>query len=280
LQENESMPTRVSAIIIARDEAHCIAGCLDSLVSVADEIIVVDSGSTDGTPDIARSYGAQVHHADWPGFGAQKNRALSLATGDWVLSIDADERVTPSLAESIQSVIELDAAAKNGYYIRFLPTWVGKPMRYGDWGGKRHLRFFRRDCARFTNDCIHERVLCNAPHGMLNGIMLHHTITSEDQAIEKCRYYAELSAMRLHKRGKGGTRPACIHAGWTLFRGLVLKAGVLDGIAGWKVAIACTRGTWLRYRIAGRLAKSTAAPKDNAHVGDTAKWLKNSMPFL
>jgi glycosyltransferase involved in cell wall biosynthesis len=247
----ESAP-RLSAILIVRDEAHCLERCLRSVRPIADEIIVLDSGSTDKTVAIAQSFGASVEITDWPGYGPQKNRALNRARGEWVLAIDADEQVTPQLAASICAAVESPQPAVNGYFIRFLATWCGRPVHFGDWGRKRHLRLFRRTCARFTDALIHERVICQPRYGTLDGIMIHDTVTSEEEAIEKSRRYAELGAQSLHARGRGGLSSALIHSAWTLQRGFLLRGGFLDGTTGWKVAWATTRRTWLRYRLAGQ----------------------------
>jgi len=247
----ESAP-RLSAILIVRDEAHCLERCLRSVCPIVDEIIVLDSGSTDKTVAIAQSFGAIVEITDWPGYGPQKNRALNRARGEWVLAIDADEHVTPQLAASICAAVESPPPAVNGYFIRFLATWCGKPVHFGDWGRKRHLRLFRRTGARFTDVPVHEGVICQPPYGTLDGIMIHDTVTSEEEAIEKTRRYAELGAQGLRARGRGGLSSAVLHSTWALQRGFLLKGGFLDGAIGWKVAWATTRRTWLRYRLAGQ----------------------------
>jgi hypothetical protein len=123
-------------------------------------------------------------------------------------------------------------------------------VRFGAWACKKHLRLFRREVAHFTDAVIHERVLCPAPYGTLDGLMIHDTIASEDEAIEKSHRYAELSAHRLAREGRGGFWPALRSSAWTFVRGYLLKAGFLDGVIGWKVAIATARGAWLRYWIA------------------------------
>jgi glycosyltransferase involved in cell wall biosynthesis len=245
----ESAP-RLSAILIVRDEAHCLERCLRSVYSIADEIIVLDSGSTDNTVAVAKSFCANVEITDWPGYGPQKNRALNRARGEWVLAIDADEHVTPELANSIRKAVESPQPEVNGYFIQFLATWCGKPLRFGDWGRKEHLRLFRRTCARFTDAQVHERVECQPPYGTLDGLMIHDTIASEAEAVEKNRRYAELGAQILRARGRGGMLPAILHSIWALLRGYLLRGGFLDGVTGWKVTWASTRYTWLRYRLA------------------------------
>lgn len=259
----------LSAIVIVKNEAHCLERCLRSLAGTADEIVVLDSGSTDDTVAIARRCGARVEITDWPGFGPQKNRALERATGTWVLSLDADEHLTPELAAAIRAAVDRSADVPaggaqppNGYLIRRLATWCGKPVRFGDWADKPTLRLFRRGRARFSDDLIHERVVCEPPHATLDGLMIHDTVASDAEADDKCRRYAALSAEALAARNRGGLMPALLHGGWTLLRGYGLKGGFRDGAVGWKVAVATARGTWLRYRIAGRIlaARHRARP--------------------
>ena len=247
----ESAP-KLSAILVVRNEAHCLAKCLSSISSIADEIIVMDSGSTDETVAIARSFGAKVEVTDWPGFGPQKNRALSRARGEWVLAIDADERLTPELTASIRAAVDAPRSDVNGYLMLFVSTWCGEPVRFGDWAGKCHLRLFRRDKAQFTDARIHERVMCEPPHAKLTGVMIHDTVADESEALEKGRRYAELSAQSLAAKSRGGALPALLHGAWTFLRCYLFKGGFLDGRVGWKVASALTKGTWLRYRLAGQ----------------------------
>lgn len=123
------MPIQLSVIIIAQNEAHAIRACLES-VAWADEIIVVDSGSRDATVDICRALGAKVYTHDWPGFGPQKNRALGYANGEWVLSIDADERVTPELRAAIQNLLQQKRPAFDAYSVSRLSSYCGRWIRH------------------------------------------------------------------------------------------------------------------------------------------------------
>src|SRR5690554_5647688 len=146
----------LSVIIITKNEAHNIGDCLDS-VAFADECIVVDSGSTDDTCAIARAKGARVVQTDdWPGFGPQKNRALDLATKTWVLSLDADERVTPELAREIQTSIH--DSALDGYRIARLSNFCGRWIRHSGWWPDYVLRLIRRGKGRFTDSLVHESI--------------------------------------------------------------------------------------------------------------------------
>ncbi|MEO8153808.1 MAG: glycosyltransferase family 2 protein, partial [Rhizobacter sp.] len=174
----------LSVTLITHNESRHIAACLKS-VAFADEWVVVDSGSTDGTREIAESLGARVIKTDdWPGFGVQKNRALALAQGRWVLSIDADERVSETLAARIVETIKNDQAA-DGYELTRLSRFCGQWMRHGDWYPDRVLRLFRRGRGRFTDDLVHERLRIEGRVERLAGDLLHDTMPTLDDALDK-----------------------------------------------------------------------------------------------
>jgi glycosyltransferase involved in cell wall biosynthesis len=256
-----SDPT-LSVVVITRNEAHRIARCLDS-VPFADERIVVDSGSTDGTVEIARRAGAHVlSTGDWPGFGPQKNRALSQASGRWVLSLDADEQASPELAGAIRALLEADARGEplaDAWWITRESRWCGRPVRFGDWRNDRVLRLFRRGHARFSDDIVHERLLCDGATASLSGVLLHDSVDSPEDAREKSERYARLGAQRLRERGRGGLGPAIVHGGWAFVRGYLLRLGLLDGRAGLAIAWMNARATFLRYRLAGLPAAARSA---------------------
>ena len=251
----------LSVILITKNEAELVSQCLES-VKWADEIVVVDSGSTDDTVAIAGRAGARVEQAPgWPGFGPQKNRALALARGDWVFSIDADEEVTPALRDAILAVVEGRAGAGvAGWWVTRSSSFCGRTVRHGDWRNDRVLRLFRRDAARFSDDVVHERVLCPGPHGRLDGLLLHDSVDSLEDAREKTERYARLGAAKLRARGRGGLAAALTHAAWTFLRGYLLRLGFLDGRAGLSIAALNARGTYLRYRLAALPAEGAAHP--------------------
>lgn len=242
----------LSVTVITKDEAHRIERCLRS-VAFADELIVVDSGSADDTAALARACGASVTVTDWPGFGPQKNRALALARGRWVLSIDADEEVDAELRAAIVAVIRgaSDHGQPRGYWVQRSSRFCGTAVRHGDWRRDRVLRLFLRDHARFSDDLVHERVLCPAPHGELAGLLLHDSVDSMPDAIEKAERYARLGARRLRERGRGGLASALVHGGWAFVRGYLLRVGFLDGRAGLAIAALNAWSTYRRYRLAG-----------------------------
>ncbi len=254
----DAQQPRLSVILIVRNEAHCLDHCLRSVADIADEIIVLDTGSSDGTQALARGYGAQVQKTDWPGFGAQKARALGMARGEWVLSIDADEHLTPQLAEEVRNAIQSGPPDINGYYLRYLNRWCGHPVRFGDWGSKRHIRLFRREKAHFTLATVHERAICDPKLGELKGLMIHDSIASQAEAWHKRLHYALLGAEALAAKRRGGLASAIGHSGWSLIRSLVLRWGGLDGATGWRVAWYNASGAWLKYRLTGQMAARNA----------------------
>lgn len=238
---------RISAILITRNERRNIAACLAGLDWV-DEIIVVDQGSTDGTTEIARELGAKVSvTADWPGFGPQKNRALDLAQGEWVFSIDADERVTAALAAEIQAAVRR-ADAPDAFSLPRLSSFCGQFMRHGGWYPDRVVRLFRRGKARFSDDLVHESVLVQGKVGRLNNDLLHISYRSLDDVLEKMNRYSSAGAAKLAARGRSASLSTAIGKSlWAFFRTYVLRRGFLDGRLGLVLACSVAHETWYRY---------------------------------
>ena len=248
----------LSVTLITHNEGANIVDCLRS-VAFADEWIVVDSGSTDNTRELAESFGARVVRTDsWPGFGPQKNKALALARGEWVLSLDADERVSPELAASIRAVISAEHGAGQGvrgYELSRLSRFCGQWMHYGDWYPDRVLRLFRRDSGRFTDDQVHERLVVQGPTSRLAGHLLHETMPSLDDAIDKMNRYSRGRALDKVRSGKrGGLRPALLHGAWAFLRSYVIRRGFLDGKLGFVLAMYIAEGTYYRYLKMGMLS--------------------------
>jgi len=236
----------LSVVIITKNEAAHIADCLDS-VAFADEIIVLDSGSTDATRELARALGARVEvNAEWPGFGLQKNRALDLATGDWVLSLDADERVPPELAEEIQRVLADPAA--DGYRVARLSNFCGRWMRHSGWWPDHVLRLFRRESGRFSDDVVHEHVDLDGRVATLRGHLLHYPYASLELFIDKINRYSTDAALKAHARGRRTTVLGPFgHGFWTFVRHYVLRRGFLDGWQGLILAGMAATGSFYRY---------------------------------
>jgi glycosyltransferase involved in cell wall biosynthesis len=235
----------LSVILITKNEAALVAQCLES-VKWADEIIVVDSGSTDATTDICRRYTDKVVVTDWPGFGPQKNRALAMATSDWVLSIDADEEVTPALAEEIRHTLQKPDAS--GYTLPRLSSYCGRFMRHSGWWPDPVLRLFRRDAGAFTDARVHERVVVQGDVRTLHQTLLHHSYRSLEQVLHKVNHYSSESALALQTRGRtAGLSTAVGHGLWTFIRTYIFKLGFLDGREGFILAVSNAEGTYYRY---------------------------------
>jgi glycosyltransferase involved in cell wall biosynthesis len=237
--------SRLSAIVIVKNEAGNIADCLDTL-SFCDERIVVDGGSGDDTVRIAESKGARVVAHQWQGFGAQKNFALSLAQGDWVLSIDADERVSSALAAEIRRA--LDVSGVDGYELNRQSSFCGRTMRHSGWFPDHVLRLFRRGRARFSDDIVHERVVCDGPVARLNELLIHHPVLRLEDALSRMDRYSTAGAETMVASGRRVTFMSGIaHGLWTFIRTYILRAGFLDGREGFMLAVANAEGTYYRY---------------------------------
>ena len=275
-----SVPGGLSVAIIACNEAHRIARCLKS-VSFADQIVVLDSGSTDDTVAIARGLGADVEVTpDWPGFGPQKNRALARCRYRWVLSIDADEQVSDALAAEILRVLREAPAEATvaGYWLRRSSRYCGQVIRHGLWGNDRVLRLFERQRGRFTDARVHESLVCDGETRVLEGILVHDSVDSPEDARSKARRYAFLGAEALRARGRGGSLQGGVHAGWSFVRGYLLRAGFLDGRFGLTLARLNAAGTFWKYHWAAlpeakweQLRASLSAGEPNSPFAPNAR---------
>ena len=238
---------RISAIVITKNAERTLRRCLES-VAWADETIVVDCGSTDRTLDICRDLSVRIHETpDWPGFGPQKNRALDLAAGDWVFSIDADEWVTPELRAAIERTL-VDASDKAAFAIPRRSSFCGRFMHHSGWWPDYVVRLFRRDRARFSEDNTHERLIVNGPTDKLKEALMHEAITDLDQMLAKMNAYSTNTALMLHQRGKRASLfTALLHGGWAFIRTYFLRLGFLDGREGFMLAVANAEGSYYRY---------------------------------
>jgi glycosyltransferase involved in cell wall biosynthesis len=249
----------LSVIVITKNEAASIEACLAS-ASFADEWVVVDSGSTDGTREIARRFGARVVETDdWPGFGPQKNRALAEARGEWVLSLDADECLSPELAAQIRAAIQGDGVV--AYTLSRLSSFCGQWMRHGDWYPDHVLRLFRRGQAQFSNDLVHESVQCSGKVGHLDGHLLHDSMPSLEECLDKMNRYTSGRARDQRRAGKrGGLAAAIGHGLWAFVRSYLVRGGLLDGRMGFIVAFSIAEGTYYRYLKLWMLERGLGSP--------------------
>ena len=247
----------LSIIVITKNEARNIEACLRSAF-FADQIVVLDSGSTDDTAVMAQRFGAEVHsNTDWQGFGVQKNRALALSTCDWVLSIDADETITADL--QLQIIAAINDAKFQVYSVPRLSSYCGQYMRYSGWYPDRVNRLFRRNAARFSGERVHERLLCDSAVGALTAPLLHRSFHDLEAVLDKTnRYSSDSAKMQLEKGKTGSLSKALLHGFWAFFRTYVLRRGFLDGRMGLVLAISNAEGSYYRYLKLWLLARPIA----------------------
>lgn len=227
----------VSVIVITHNEEGNIRECLES-VRWADEIIVVDSYSTDKTVAYARNYTRKIFKHQWEGFGKTKNFALSKAKGEWVLSLDADERVTPELAREIQQIVRRNDSVYSAYSAPRKAFFLGRWIKHCGWYPGRVVRLFKRSAAHFTEAQVHESVRVSGSIGQLNNDILHFTDPNIYHYFEKYNRYTSLAAKDMAALGdRFSLSQLLFRPAWTFFRMYILRAGFLDGIEG---LILCT----------------------------------------
>jgi len=241
------MPT-LSVILITRNEEANLDDCLASLEGIAQQIVVVDTNSTDRTLEIAKSHGAVVSQpTDWPGFGPQKNRALDLATGDWVLSLDADERLTPALRSEIVTAIH-HSAHVDCFAIPRLSWYCGRFIRHSGWNPDYVDRLFRKGTAHFSDDLVHERLIPQGQVAKLENPMLHFSFMNYSQVLQKVDRYSTASAEQAFAKGKTSSPlKAILHGAWSFIKTYIIRAGFLDGAQGFALAMSNSQGTYYRY---------------------------------
>ena len=267
-----SGPLPLSLCVITRDAARQIADCLAS-VPFAGEIVIVDSGSKDDTVEVARRCGARVVAQPWLGFGAQKNFAVGEARNDWVLCLDADERLTPELGAAIGAALAANAAPSGpaAYAMarrnRFLGRWLAHGEGYPDW----NVRLFDRRRARWTDDPVHEHVVADTPVARLAGDLLHASAESLDTYMAKQNRYTTLQAEALHARGaRAGVAQMVLSPLVRFVRFYVVRLGFLDGVAGLvHISIGCFN-SFVKYAKLRALASNAPAPVAGAAPGPRA----------
>lgn len=238
----------LSVIIITRNESANIVACLES-VAFADEVIVLDGQSTDDTVSLAQSVGAKVFTApSWEGFGPQKNKALSYASHDWVLSLDADERVSADLAREIQQV--LSQPQHTLYDIPRLTNFCGQWIHHCGWRPDRVARLFQKHTARFSDDVVHEKIVSNDQHvkGKLKHSLLHYSYPSAQSYWRKLQVYSQAWADQKFAQGQTTSMPRAVSSGLVAFiKSYIFRLGFLDGSMGLAVCIMQAQAAYGKY---------------------------------
>lgn len=236
----------LAAVLITRDEERNVGAALES-VAWADEIVVVDSGSRDATLDICRRFTDRIYHREWTGYVDQKNFAAEKARARWILSLDADERMSPELTAEIQE-LRRRPLLHAGYRIPRVAFFLGRWIRHGDWHPDLQLRLFDRTAGRWQGGRVHESVRVQGTTGELKGEILHYTYHSLSDYLRRLESYSSLAAADYHDRGKRagalqllGDPPA------TFVRAYLLKRGFLDGVPGLMVAAMGAVSVFFKY---------------------------------
>jgi glycosyltransferase involved in cell wall biosynthesis len=233
------MSNSISVCIITFNESDRIERCLSSIVSIADEIIVFDSGSDDGTVEILKKYTDKVWINQWPGFGRQKQNALEKASCEWVFFIDADEELNPDAISSILEFKKKDALEETAFKIKWGVVRHGKLLRFGR-SARSPIRLFQRVGSYYSDDLVHEKLNINQGKiGSIKGLLLHYTCRDYGHAISKTARYAWLGSQKYFNQGKRNRSLSLvfIRAIWTFFLIYVLRGGFLDGKIGLIVAV-------------------------------------------
>ncbi len=236
---------KISAVILCLNEEAMIEDALKS-VQFADEILVVDSFSTDRTLEIARRYTDRILQHKFEGYAAQKNWAHEQAQHDWVINVDADERITPELAREIRELLK--KPLHNAYRIPRRNYFLNKEIRYGSWSGEKVMRLFRRDKARFPDFQIHTDIKVDGTAGVCREAMLHYSYRSLDDFVRRVHLYSDGGAEDAAKRGRTGSGLTIVgHSIWHFLKSYVIRRGFLDGTEGLIIAMMGSYYTFLKY---------------------------------
>ncbi|MFN0157955.1 MAG: glycosyltransferase family 2 protein [Bacteroidota bacterium] len=238
---------KLSVITLALNEEHNIDECLAS-VRWADELIVVDSGSMDKTVELAKKHTKLVLEVEWLGYGATKNLALQKATGDWVLWLDADERVTPELAEEIKHILKRDDASVVAYDVARRAYFLGKWIRHSGWYPGRVTRLFKRGNGQFTESRVHEQLVIDGRVGCLENDLLHYTDPGLHHYFLKFNRYTSLAAEDLRAAGRSaGLYDLTVRPVFQWVKMYLLRRGFLDGVEGFVLAIVSSLYVFVKY---------------------------------
>ena len=253
---------RVSVCVITLNEEHRLCDCLQS-VPFADELIVVDSHSTDATRDIAEAAGARVIERDWPGHIEQKNFAIDQATHDWVLCLDADERLSDELQQSVLAALERDDPPA-GFTCNRRTHYLGRWIDHGGWYPDRKLRLFRRSGGRWGGVNPHDHVHLEGTVEHLRGDLLHYSYDSIADHLNTINLFTTIAAREKHKRGgRGSLVSLLLRPGWKFLRMYVFRAGFLDGRAGLIVALLGSYYVFLKYAKLTELSRGWISARDD-----------------
>jgi glycosyltransferase involved in cell wall biosynthesis len=242
---------KISVCIITRDEEENLPRCLQSCAALADEIVVLDSGSSDRTVEIAKQFGASCHFQEWLGYVGQKNKLLALAANEWVLSLDADEELSSALQDELRQLKSREPDSDvGGFSMPRCVLYEGRWIRHGDWYPDRLTRLFRRTRARFAGGKVHERLEVSGRITALDGDLHHYSFRNGADHLDRARQYARLWAeTQLESGRRAGRLEPYWHAVFRWLRGYLLRRGFLDGPQGWRIAKLNAQEVFWKYQL-------------------------------
>jgi glycosyltransferase involved in cell wall biosynthesis len=252
----------LSVTIITRNEAENLPAALES-AAWADEILVVDCGSTDATVAIAREHGARVIHRDWRGYSEQKNFAASRASHDWIFSLDADERITPALADEVRSTLSREPPHA-GYRMPRVSWYLGAWIRTTDWYPDRQLRLYDRRRGRWANRRVHESIVLEGPEGALHHTLEHHPYRDISHHLQTMDRYTTLAAEDMLEQGRRvGLGGLLLHPPAAFLRNYVLRQGVRQGTAGLIISVLNAYYVFLKFAKAWQMSSGPGSHVSN-----------------
>ena len=236
----------LSVAIITLNEEKNLERTLKSVQDFADEIVIVDSGSTDRTEEIAKKFGAKFVYQQWLGYGPQRNMAIDLSSSDWVLNIDADEEISEELAKKIKAIKENSRAKV--YKINFMSVCFGKKIKHGGWSNSYRIRLFKKDAGRFNENAVHEEFITKEEVSKLNEYIYHHSYSDLADYLRKFNKYTTLGAVEYHyKNRKASIISIVLSPLYKFIRMYIFRLGFLDGIEGFVLAILSALYTMVKY---------------------------------
>lgn len=238
----------LSVGIITYNEERDLSVTLNAVKDIADEIVIVDSGSTDRTPEIAQSFGAKFFVEEWKGFGKQKNSVIDKCQGRWILLIDADEEVSPSLKEEIRKVISKEKNEVKVYKLNFTTFCFGREIRYGGWSNFYRIRLFEKGSGKYDDREVHENFISSGPIGMIREKICHHTYYDLNDYLSKFNEYTSKSAKHYYQDGKkksvlSAYFSSCFH----FFKTYFIQLGFLDGYEGFLLSKLSAMTVLIKY---------------------------------
>jgi glycosyltransferase involved in cell wall biosynthesis len=263
---------RLTVLLTTLDEERHVGACLGSVAGIADGIVVVDSFSTDRTREIAAAAGAEVWQHEFLGSAAQKNWAMARIESDWLLVVDADERIPEGLAREIRETVDRNAAGPAGYSIRRVQWVLGAPIRFSGWGTDSVVRLVRSGRGSYPDRRVHAEMTLDGERGMLRGRMVHHTFESLERYIPKVDRFALWGAAQVFRDGaRSGIGRAVTRSGWRFFRTFALQLGFLDG---WRGLLVCALQGWGTFLKWARVAEWSEAERSGRPIEGMPRFEK------